>query len=285
MPRLFMNVSRYDDYNRCPMYFHYRHEVGILPAGQGPALSFGTSIHFAVERWYNTKFDDKAAVDAFWQEFNQHEDLDPELGTYGERLVKGYATHWDSDRSALKEILSTEQALTADITDGSLTVTLVGRPDLIARTEVGSNKAWHIQHKTCAHNTSYDRYVQAYNLNWHERAYALLSRANGVFLNGTILNLIRKTKQVHVEGEHTFYREYVPLSDTLVEKFRVDALTVGHRILSEKENRPQNPRSCFDYNRLCPYYDLCAGWPLDRDDWQQKQPDYVDEVQERWEKQ
>ncbi|MBS3784934.1 MAG: PD-(D/E)XK nuclease family protein, partial [Anaerolineae bacterium] len=217
-PWVVLNVSRLDDYARCPMFYYWRHEAKKVPPRRA-ALGFGTSIHEPIATWYQT-FEIDKVLTKFWETFEAQEGLDPELGTYGERLVKGYCLHWADDPDQF-EIEAVEQRLVADLENEHIGLRLVGRPDLIARTRIGRDRLWHIQHKTCAANTSYGRYVAAYNLNWHERAYAVLGRANGFDIQGTVLNLIRKTKQVHTQhgDDHTFKREYIPLGEDAIEKF------------------------------------------------------------------
>lgn len=52
--RVRLSFSRIDTYGTCPRMFRYRY-VDRLPGKPAPALSFGTSIHEALERFYDRK--------------------------------------------------------------------------------------------------------------------------------------------------------------------------------------------------------------------------------------
>lgn len=52
--RVRLSFSRIDTYRTCPRMFRYRY-VDRLPGRPAPALSFGTSIHEALERFYDRK--------------------------------------------------------------------------------------------------------------------------------------------------------------------------------------------------------------------------------------
>jgi putative RecB family exonuclease len=52
--RLRLSYSRIDTYQRCPAQFRYQYIDGI-PGEPSPHLSFGTSIHTALERFYDRK--------------------------------------------------------------------------------------------------------------------------------------------------------------------------------------------------------------------------------------
>lgn len=52
--RVRLSFSRIDTYRRCPRQFRYAY-IDRLPGRPAPALSFGTSIHGALERFYDRK--------------------------------------------------------------------------------------------------------------------------------------------------------------------------------------------------------------------------------------
>jgi putative RecB family exonuclease len=52
--RLRLSFSRIDTYRRCPAEFRYSY-IDRIPGQPAPALSFGTSIHTALERFYDRK--------------------------------------------------------------------------------------------------------------------------------------------------------------------------------------------------------------------------------------
>ena len=60
--RVRLSFSRIDTYRTCPRMFRYRY-VDRLPGKPAPALSFGTSIHEALERFYDRKLPEEPSED------------------------------------------------------------------------------------------------------------------------------------------------------------------------------------------------------------------------------
>lgn len=60
--RVRLSFSRIDTYRTCPRMFRYRY-VDRLPGKPAPALSFGTSIHEALERFYDRKLPEEPTED------------------------------------------------------------------------------------------------------------------------------------------------------------------------------------------------------------------------------
>ena len=60
--RVRLSFSRVDTYENCPRKFRYRY-VDRLPSRPAPALSFGTSVHGALERFYDRKLPEEPSED------------------------------------------------------------------------------------------------------------------------------------------------------------------------------------------------------------------------------
>ncbi len=60
--RVRLSFSRIDTYQNCPRRFRYAY-VDRLPTVPGPALSFGSSIHAALEAFYDRKLPDRPSED------------------------------------------------------------------------------------------------------------------------------------------------------------------------------------------------------------------------------
>lgn len=60
--RVRLSFSRIDTYRTCPRMFRYRY-VDRLPGQPAPALSFGTAIHEALERFYDRKLPEEPTED------------------------------------------------------------------------------------------------------------------------------------------------------------------------------------------------------------------------------
>ena len=62
-PRLRLSFSRVDAYQGCPLRFRFAY-VDKLPTRPSPHLSWGTSIHSAIERWWDSKLPEAPPVEA-----------------------------------------------------------------------------------------------------------------------------------------------------------------------------------------------------------------------------
>ena len=60
--RVRLSFSRIDTYRTCPRMFRYRY-IDRLPGQPAPALSFGTAIHEALERFYDRKLPEEPTED------------------------------------------------------------------------------------------------------------------------------------------------------------------------------------------------------------------------------
>lgn len=68
-----LSFSRVDTYERCPLQFRFRY-VDKVPSTPSPALSWGSSIHAALEAWWDRKLPDPPPVDVLHQALYDHWD-------------------------------------------------------------------------------------------------------------------------------------------------------------------------------------------------------------------
>jgi hypothetical protein len=236
-------------------------------------MDLGTSVHAGLAGLYAHDEHEKCApkfdLDVALAAFEASEPPEDERGM-GRMLLEAYVDRYaESDKSW--RVVAVEQEMELRLGDEVL---LLGRADLIAEIpELGG--MWHVQHKTAGATTSPEAQAKAYDLSWHERAYALMARARGWELKGTVLNILRKTKEPRKNG---LFRYFVPVKEHLLERFKREAEQVA-LILATAEHTGsfrQNPTQCTKYNKPCIYHELCGGMPLIRELWQGREEDYVE---------
>ena len=237
-----------------------------MRAGDRTALDVGTAVHKALEAFYFG-----ADVDSMEKSFLESLDLanvSEDERIHGLRMVRSYHQRFDEERSGW-EVLCQEESVEVHLPESD--VLLVGRPDCVARIK---GKVWHVQHKTVAANSSIPMYVKRYDLAPHEPAYKLaLRESKGIEIEGTLLNLLIKTKVPRYE------RYYVPIGEDRIAQMREMVGQVAR--LMALPIRVMNTGSCLKWNRLCQYHDLCLGLPPFPDLWEKRKADYVDERQSK----
>ena len=261
-----INVSRLQEFMKCPQKYKYRFEMGVVPREEErEALDFGTKIHEGLRVWYQEK-----SVEGAVETFNKTEPLEHPMRGYGEVMVRDYVKRYYLEDMVMRTV-GVEQEMEAPF-GGHI---LQGRLDLIVEMEqAGGKHLWHVQHKTVGNTVGMENYVRQYDLAWHERAYLVLAKHNGMETEGTILNILRKTKIP------SFLRVYLPMTEELLRRFEEDFVKIM-RLIEDREYRPQSPEACWNYQRMCPDQSLCMGVPIMEEDWKEREPDYVDEAVEK----
>ena len=135
-----LSFSRVDTYELCPLKYRFSY-IDELPSAPGPHLSWGSSIHTALERWWDQKLPEPpdvqflldALYDAWDNEGFEGMERDEKIRWYRHAqdvLRRHHARYSQSYTPAV----ATEQWFELDLGDN---VTVVGSIDHVARTESG----------------------------------------------------------------------------------------------------------------------------------------------------
>ena len=135
-----LSFSRVDSYLTCPLKFRYGY-VDRLPAEPSPNLSWGSSLHAALECWWDRKLPEPPPVDVLLQGLYDGWDDSGFEGMAREEKLKWYAHAQDvlrrhHERHARDYVpaVACEQWFELDVGDG---VEVVGSIDHVARTPAG----------------------------------------------------------------------------------------------------------------------------------------------------
>lgn len=135
-----LSFSRVDTYLTCPLKFRFSY-VDRLPQEPSPALSWGTSVHAALESWWDRKLPQPPPVDVLLQGLYDGWDDTGFEGMEREEKLRWYAHAQDVLRRhharyapVYVPAVACEQWFELDVGDG---VEVVGSIDHVARTSSG----------------------------------------------------------------------------------------------------------------------------------------------------
>lgn len=135
-----LSFSRVDTYQTCPLKFRFAY-VDKLPSVPGPELSWGSSIHAALEAWWDQKLPEPPPVEVLWQALYDHWDDTGFEGMAREEKLKWYtharnvlAQHHQRYAPAYQPAVATEEWFELDLGDD---VMVLGSIDHVARTPSG----------------------------------------------------------------------------------------------------------------------------------------------------
>ena len=127
-----LSFSRVDTYQSCPLRFRFAY-VDELPSVPGPQLSWGSSIHSALETWWSAKLPEPPGVEVLLQALYDHWDDEGFEGMEREEKLKWYRHAQDILRRhharfapTYVPAIATEQWFEIDLGDA---ITVVGSID------------------------------------------------------------------------------------------------------------------------------------------------------------
>lgn len=138
--RLRLSFSRVDVYRTCPLKFRFAY-LDKLPAVPGPELSWGSSIHAALEAWWDQKLPDPPPVEFLWQALYDNWDDEGFEGMVREDKLKWYqharnvlAQHHQRFAPTYQPAVATEEWFELDLGDD---IVVLGSIDHVTRTPSG----------------------------------------------------------------------------------------------------------------------------------------------------
>ena len=139
-PPLRLSFSRVDTYQSCPLKFRFAY-VDELPSAPGPHLSWGSSIHAALEAWWDQKLPEPPPLQVLLDALYANWDDEGFGGMDRDEKVRWYRhaqdilrRHHDRYANDYAPAVATEQWFELDLGDA---VTVVGSIDHVAPTPSG----------------------------------------------------------------------------------------------------------------------------------------------------
>ena len=138
--KLRLSFSRVDTYRQCALRFRYAY-IDKLPGQPSPTLSWGTSLHRAIETWWTQKLPEAPPVDVLLQSLYDHWDDSGFVGMPREEKLAWYRhaqdvlrRHHDRYAAVFVPAVASEEWFQIDVGDD---VEVVGSIDHVARTPGG----------------------------------------------------------------------------------------------------------------------------------------------------
>jgi RecB family exonuclease len=135
-----LSFSRVDTYRTCPLKFRFGY-VDELPSRPGPELSWGSSLHAALEAWWDQKLPDPPPVDVMLRALYDHWDDTGFQGMERPEKLRWYQhaqdvlrRHHERFAAAYVPAVACEEWFELDL---GRNVQVVGSIDLVTRTEGG----------------------------------------------------------------------------------------------------------------------------------------------------
>ena len=135
-----LSFSRVDMYRTCPLKYRFGY-VDELPSVPGPHLSWGSSIHSALEAWWDQKLPEAPPVEVLLDALYEHWDDEGFAGMDREEKIRWYRhaqdvlrRHHSRFAPTYQPPVTTEQWFELDLGDA---ITVVGSIDHVARTPSG----------------------------------------------------------------------------------------------------------------------------------------------------
>ena len=139
-PPLRLSFSRVDTYQTCPLKFRFAYVDG-LPTAPSPQLSWGSSIHGALETWWVQKLPEPPPVEVLLQALYDHWDDEGFAGMARDEKLRWYRhaqevlrRHHARHVATYTPAMATEQWFELDLGDG---VEVVGAIDHVTPTGSG----------------------------------------------------------------------------------------------------------------------------------------------------
>ena len=135
-----LSFSRVDTYQSCPLRYRFGY-VDELPSAPGPHLSWGSSIHAALETFWDQKLPEAPPVEVLLDALYAHWDDEGFVGIERDEKIRWYRHAQDVLRrhhsrfvNTYQPAVATEQWFELDLGDA---ITVVGSIDHVARTAAG----------------------------------------------------------------------------------------------------------------------------------------------------
>lgn len=178
---LILDNTRLEAFHKCPLKYHYRHNMGLTPLEPNADLMFGKAIHSALEEIYLND-DIEIAIDIFKSEYGvtKHSVKTPEKG---EKILRAYYKKYIPEHF---KVLEVEQSILKRVHS---TLSFYGKLDLVVES---MGEVMMYEHKTAKNMGGF-----IHEPNHQITGYMWLSLMDGRRLDGCYVNLlgVLKTKE------------------------------------------------------------------------------------------
>lgn len=258
-----LDASKIDLFETCPARYNFRHNHnrGLPIIKKAKALDLGTLAHEGLGVYFERlgKGEDYSTrIEACLMKIREissnpeESNVEPEEVSALLKAVEESCDYWRAEDENCLEVLAVEQPFAYELfSDDSVRIILSGKIDLLVNFNgIGRNSSYQglpIDHKTYSRDSTVLR-----------KSNQFINYCAAVGSNYLVVNRIglQKTKS----SEERFKRLPLSYDPIYIQDWKNNLI---HMILQEylscvaEGHWPEKPTSCFKFNRICEYYNIC----------------------------
>lgn len=258
---IILDASKIDLFETCPARYNMRHNLNKGTKGKAEALDKGSLAHEGMEVYFKLLAEGKKFADRMQATIMKirecsadptNSDLDPDDVNILISAVEQSCDYWRSEDENCIEVLSVEAPFAYVLfEDEFVRIIISGKIDLLCNFHgIGRSSSYvnlPLDHKTFSRDSMVLR-----------KSNQFINYCAAVGSNYLIVNRIGLQKTV--KPEEKFKRLPMSYDPVYIQDWK-DNLT--KMIINEyltcvtEKHWPEKPTSCYKFNRLCEYYDVC----------------------------
>ncbi len=250
-------------YRNCQKKFYYQYIVGLEDLKPSPAIIFGINMHMAMATWYQAYKDGLPlhervikAKEIFKVEHEKCRDSYIEPGLFesdlydGSNMIEEYGLRYCDEVWTVRAI---EEPVEYTFKSG---MRVTGRIDLVATSKEARN--YIIDHKT----TRWAIASLIRELNKSDQASCYIHLWNSVhpelLVCGVVFNILRRGKTTSDFRQHLVLKSNDDVKN-FVDSAEETLTEITNKVMRSGAIWTTNTDRCFDYNKACPFMDICPG--------------------------
>ena len=250
-------------FSNCQKKFYYTNIIGLEVAQPSPAIMFGVNMHVAMASWYEVYKSGLLlhnrvikAKEAFILEHNKCQDKYIEPGLFesdlydGKNMIEEYGLRYCDEVWVVRAI---EKVIEYKFKSG---LRITGRVDLVVTSKEGRH--YIVDHKT----TKWAIASLIRELNKSDQASAYMFMWNKMHpemqVCGVMFNIMRRSKSTCDFKQHLVMKSREDI-DNFAKSAEETLTEIIGKITKSNAIWTTNTDRCFDYNRACPFMDICPG--------------------------
>lgn len=250
-------------FRNCQKKFYYQYIAGLEVLSPSPAILFGIDMHVAMAAWYQAYRDGLPlyervikAKEVFTLEHNKCEDSYVEPGLFesdsydGLNMIEEYGLRYCDEVWVVRAI---EEAVEYTFPSG---LRMTGRVDLVATSKEG--RSYIVDHKT----TKWAIVSLMRELNKSDQASAYMHMWNTANpelpVCGVVFNILRRGKTTCEFKQHLVLKSNEDVNN-FVNSAEETLKEITDKVIRGDAVWTTNTDRCFDYNKPCPFMNICPG--------------------------
>ncbi len=256
MLNVLLSAEKLNDIQICPTLYNYKHELLKVPIRKPDYFEEGELMHEILRIYYSSKMTGEQLT------FDQMLDSGRNFAAKGNLTSESVEETIKDARMYLEfykysdswEILGVEEPFAKELySDEELRIVLIGKSDLIVKTNRGSGPIAVVDHKYES------RFYEKLERDNQPLSYCWAFEARDFIYN-------RIGKQKTKKTEEKLLRPYFSFSEFQINDWKNSVIEIAHDLLRyyTKDVWPMRFHGCTIHGRRCTFYDVCNSTPDNR---------------------